>query len=107
MADHGPQEPQGSQGAGEGSDIPEPPPPSRSAALTHIGSSYSLGGGQDFYGIWRRAVVRKQPVWVYPRTPAGWRAAWTQFRSLEPKSSRAVSVKGIGGFLSRKRRSAE
>jgi hypothetical protein len=73
--------------------MPDPPPPSRSPTLTHAGSSYSLGGGKDFYAIWERGRTNRPPAWVFPRTQGGWESAWRQFSSLEPKPSKAVNLK--------------
>ena len=59
---------------------------------THSGQRFLLGYGADFFGIWDRANL-SQPVQRYPRTDEGWRTAWQQFATWEPRSSEV----GIGG----------
>jgi hypothetical protein len=53
---------------------------------THSGRRYLLGYGRDFFGIWDRERP-SVPMWRYPRTDEGWRAAWLAFSAQEPESA--------------------
>ncbi|MGZ8636330.1 MAG: hypothetical protein ACXWX2_05080 [Actinomycetota bacterium] len=63
----------------------------RPLQYTHSGARYLLGYGGDFFGIWDRQRPGG-PVSRFPRTDAGWRAAWLAFTADEPYSSEV----GIG-----------
>jgi hypothetical protein len=49
---------------------------------THSGSTYLLGYGRTFFGIWERDDPAR-PVERFPRDDAGWAAAWRRFTSIE------------------------
>jgi hypothetical protein len=49
---------------------------------THSGSTYLLGYGRTFFGIWERNDPAR-PVERFPRDDAGWAAAWRRFTSIE------------------------
>ena len=49
---------------------------------THSGSTYLLGYGRTFFGIWERTDPSR-PVERFPRDDAGWAAAWRRFTSIE------------------------
>jgi hypothetical protein len=49
---------------------------------THSGSTYLLGYGRTFFGIWQRSDP-STPVERFPRDDAGWAAAWRRFTSIE------------------------
>ena len=51
---------------------------------SHVGRTYLLGYGTDFFGIWDRGAPGA-PMHRYPRTDDGWRAAWSTFGTLEPE----------------------
>jgi hypothetical protein len=59
---------------------------------THSGSTYLLGYGRTFFGIWQRSDPAK-PVERFPRDDAGWAAAWRRFTSIETNYAEV----GIGG----------
>ena len=60
------------------------PDPSDDQVLqyTHSGSSYLLGYGRTFFGIWQRSDPSR-PFERYPRDDAGWAAAWGRFTAIE------------------------
>jgi hypothetical protein len=78
------------------SDLP-PRPDDEALQYTHSGRRYLLGYGRDFFGIWERAES-SSPVWRYPRTDEGWRAAWLAFVAAEPDH---VEVGLMGGTPAR------
>ena len=49
---------------------------------THSGSTYLLGYGRTFFGIWQRSDP-SMPVERFPRDDAGWAAAWRRFTTIE------------------------
>jgi hypothetical protein len=49
---------------------------------THSGTSYLLGYGRTFFGIWLRSDPSK-PVERFPRDDDGWAAAWRRFTAIE------------------------
>jgi hypothetical protein len=49
---------------------------------THSGTTYLLGYGRTFFGIWERTDPSR-PVERFPRDDAGWAAAWRRFTSIE------------------------
>ena len=49
---------------------------------THSGTTYLLGYGRTFFGIWERNDPTR-PVERFPRDDAGWAAAWRRFTSIE------------------------
>lgn len=49
---------------------------------THSGSTYLLGYGRTFFGIWQRTDPSK-PVERFARDDAGWAAAWRRFTAME------------------------
>lgn len=60
------------------------PDPSDDQVLqyTHSGSSYLLGYGRTFFGIWLRTDPSR-PIERFPRDDAGWAAAWRRFTTIE------------------------
>jgi hypothetical protein len=60
------------------------PDPSDDQALqyTHSGSTYLLGYGRTFFGIWQRSDPTR-PVERFPRNDDGWAAAWRRFTAIE------------------------
>jgi hypothetical protein len=60
------------------------PDPSDEQVLqyTHSGSSYLLGYGRTFFGIWSRSDPSK-PLERFPRDDDGWAAAWRRFTTIE------------------------
>ena len=60
------------------------PDPSDDQVLqyTHSGSSYLLGYGRTFFGIWLRSDPSR-PLERFPRDDAGWAAAWRRFTTIE------------------------
>ncbi len=83
---HVPVSPEGPQaGAAQG------PTPSASAPepgddqilqYTHSGTTYLLGYGRTFFGIWRRSDP-STPIERFARDDAGWAAAWRRFTEIE------------------------
>lgn len=73
--------PAGSQST---SQVAPAPDPSDDQVLqyTHSGSSYLLGYGQTFFGIWLRSDPSR-PLERFPRDDAGWAAAWRRFTTIE------------------------
>jgi hypothetical protein len=59
---------------------------------THSGSTYLLGYGRTFFGIWQRSDPAT-PVERFPRDDAGWAAAWRRFTAIETNYAEV----GIGG----------
>ena len=59
---------------------------------THSGSTYLLGYGRTFFGIWQRSDPA-MPVERFPRDDAGWAAAWRRFTAIETNYAEV----GIGG----------
>jgi hypothetical protein len=59
---------------------------------THSGSTYLLGYGRTFFGIWERNDPSR-PVERFPRDDAGWAAAWRRFTSIESNYAEV----GLGG----------
>jgi hypothetical protein len=51
--------------------------------IWYRGTSYEIGRGQAFYGIWHAGAARSQPLEWWPETPEGWHAAWTRFTGIE------------------------
>jgi hypothetical protein len=60
------------------------PEPDDDQALqyTHSGSTYLLGYGRTFFGIWQRSDPSK-PIERFARDDAGWAAAWRRFVAIE------------------------
>jgi hypothetical protein len=60
------------------------PDPSDDQVLqyTHSGSTYLLGYGRTFFGIWHRNDPSK-PIERFPRDDDGWAAAWRRFTAIE------------------------
>jgi hypothetical protein len=63
---------------------PTVPDPSDDQVLqyTHSGSTYLLGYGRTFFGIWQRSDPSR-PVERFPRDDDGWAAAWRRFTAIE------------------------
>lgn len=49
---------------------------------THSGTTYLLGYGRTFFGIWQRSDPSK-PIERFARDDAGWAAAWRRFTTME------------------------
>jgi hypothetical protein len=49
---------------------------------THSGSTYLLGYGRTFFGIWQRNDPAR-PLERFPRNDDGWAAAWRRFTAIE------------------------
>jgi hypothetical protein len=66
------------------SQVAPAPDPSDDQVLqyTHSGSSYLLGYGRTFFGIWLRNDPSR-PLERFPRDDAGWAAAWRRFTTIE------------------------
>jgi hypothetical protein len=60
------------------------PDPSDDQVLqyTHSGSTYLLGYGRTFFGIWQRTDPAR-PLERFPRNDDGWAAAWRRFTAIE------------------------
>ena len=60
------------------------PDPSDDQVLqyTHSGSTYLLGYGRTFFGIWLRTDPTR-PLERFPRDDDGWAAAWRRFTTIE------------------------
>ena len=60
------------------------PDPSDDQVLqyTHSGSTYLLGYGRTFFGIWQRSDPTR-PLERFPRNDEGWAAAWRRFTAIE------------------------
>jgi hypothetical protein len=60
------------------------PDPSDDQVLqyTHSGSTYLLGYGRTFFGIWQRSDPAR-PLERFPRDDDGWAAAWRRFTAIE------------------------
>jgi hypothetical protein len=60
------------------------PDPSDDQVLqyTHSGSTYLLGYGRTFFGIWQRSDPAR-PLERFPRNDDGWAAAWRRFTAIE------------------------
>lgn len=60
------------------------PDPSDDQVLqyTHSGSTYLLGYGRTFFGIWQRTDPSR-PLERFPRNDDGWAAAWRRFTAIE------------------------
>ena len=60
------------------------PDPSDDQVLqyTHSGSTYLLGYGRTFFGIWQRTDPTR-PLERFPRDDDGWAAAWRRFTAIE------------------------
>ena len=56
-----------------------------SVTISHRGSSYEIGSGRDFYGIWLKEDHSKVEMW--PQTPQGWHSAWSRFVAIEVPGS--------------------
>jgi len=69
---------------GTGMQQPASPDPSDDQVLqyTHSGSTYLLGYGRTFFGIWQRSDPTR-PVERFPRNDDGWTAAWRRFTAIE------------------------
>ena len=73
------------QPIGGGGTQPSPAPdPSDDQVLqyTHSGSTYLLGYGKTFFGIWQRSDPTR-PLERFPRNDDGWAAAWRRFTAIE------------------------
>ena len=68
--------------AAPGSSAAMDPSDDQVVQYTHSGSSYLLGYGRTFFGIWERNDPSR-PVERFPRDDAGWAAAWRRFTSIE------------------------
>jgi hypothetical protein len=68
---------------GPGGGWTAPPPAEEALQYTHSGQRYLLGYGATSFGIWDRQGS-DAALELFPRTDAGWRAAWTRFSGLEP-----------------------
>ena len=70
--------------AGIGSSGSPAPDPSDDQVLqyTHSGSTYLLGYGRTFFGIWQRTDPTR-PLERFPRDDDGWAAAWRRFTAIE------------------------
>jgi hypothetical protein len=55
--------------------------------ISYRGTSYEIGRGPAFYGIWTVGDPRSQPLEWWPETPEGWYAAWSRFIAIEPPAS--------------------
>ncbi len=55
------------------------------ATISHRGSRFEIGRGQNFYGIWAIGNPWPQPIEWWSDTPGGWAAAWARFTSIEPR----------------------
>jgi hypothetical protein len=64
-----------------GSPAPDPSD-DRVLQYTHSGSTYLLGYGRTFFGIWQRADPTL-PLERFPRDDDGWAAAWRRFTAIE------------------------
>ena len=53
-------------------------------AILYRGTSYELGRGVRFYGIWPVGRPQPQPIEWWPDSPEGWAGAWARFTGLEP-----------------------
>jgi hypothetical protein len=51
-------------------------------AFSHSGTTYLLGWGATFFGIWNRNVPGG-PARTFPRTDEGWRDAWLEYARME------------------------
>jgi hypothetical protein len=49
---------------------------------THSGSTYLLGYGRTFFGIWQRSDPTR-PLERFPRNDDGWATAWRRFTAIE------------------------
>ena len=58
------------------------PTEAASVQYTHSGSTYLLGYGRTFFGIWQRSDPSK-PIERFARDDAGWAAAWRRFTTIE------------------------
>jgi hypothetical protein len=72
------------QTAGTGMQPSASPDPSDDQVLqyTHSGSTYLLGYGRTFFGIWQRSDPTR-PLERFPRNDDGWAAAWRRFTAIE------------------------
>ena len=75
---------QPTEGADVGSTGAPAPDPSDDQVLqyTHSGSTYLLGYGRTFFGIWQRTDPAR-PLERFPRDDDGWAAAWRRFTAIE------------------------
>lgn len=70
-------------GVGMGSGSPAPDPSDDQVLqYTHSGSTYLLGYGRTFFGIWQRTDPTR-PLERFPRDDDGWAAAWHRFTAIE------------------------
>jgi hypothetical protein len=69
---------------GTGMQQPASPDPSDDQVLqyTHSGSTYLLGYGRTFFGIWQRSNPAS-PLERFPRNDDGWATAWRRFTAIE------------------------
>jgi len=51
--------------------------------ITYRGTTYEIGRGSGFYGVWTVGGPRSRPLERWPETPEGWTAAWTRFVTIE------------------------
>lgn len=77
-----------------------PPPPPRPDAdpplqYTHSGVRYLLGYTATSFGIWDRERPAA-PAETFPRTDAGWRAAWLRYSALQPNNVEVGLATGGG-----------
>ena len=81
---HVPVDQTGASAAPGGPAIPSAPEVGDDQVLqyTHSGSTYLLGYGRTFFGIWQRSDPAK-PVERFARDDAGWAAAWRRFTTIE------------------------
>ena len=63
---------------------------------THSGSTYLLGYGRTFFGIWQRSDPTR-PVERFPRDDDGWAAAWRRFTAIEANYAEVGLGSGVVG----------
>jgi hypothetical protein len=56
-----------------------------SVTISHRGSTYEIGSGRGFYGIWPLDDHSKVEMW--PQTDQGWLSAWSRFVAIEVPGS--------------------
>ena len=55
--------------------------------ILYRGSSFELGHGSGFYGIWPSNSPRPPSIEWWPDTPDGWQGAWARYNALEAPGS--------------------
>jgi hypothetical protein len=55
--------------------------------ILYRGSSFELGHGSGFYGIWPSGSPRPASIEWWPDTPDGWQGAWARYNALEVPGS--------------------